>query len=77
MIFSQVHHRIDGFDELIEGGDEDFARSGLKVRSVIRIGRLAVVECGMLEGRVGTINPERLSRIRKRLSEWIGESRER
>jgi len=77
MIFSQVHHRIDGFDELIEGGDEDFARSGLKVRSVIRIGRLAVMECGMLEGRVGTINPERLSRIRKRLSEWIGESRER
>ena len=63
MISSQVHQRIDGFDELIEEGDEDFARSGLKVTSVIRIGRLAVVEGGLLEGRMGTINPERMIRI--------------
>jgi len=59
MISSQVHQRIDGFDELIEKDDEGFARSGLKVRSVIRIGRLAIVEGEMLEGRMGTINPER------------------
>jgi len=59
MISSQVHQRIDEFDELIEKDDEGFARSGLKVRSVIRIGRLAIVEGEMLEGRMGTINPER------------------
>jgi len=59
MISSRVHQRIDGFDELIEKDDEGFARSGLKVRSVIRIGRLAIVEGEMLEGRMGTINPER------------------
>ena len=68
MIFSQVHQRIDGFDELIEEGDEDFARSGLKVTRVIRIGRLAVVEGGMLEGRMGTIKPERMTRIREAVS---------
>lgn len=77
MISSQVHQRIDGFDELIEEDDEDFARSGLKVTSVIRMGRLAVVEGAMLEGSIGTIGPERMTRIRKRLAEWIGESGER
>ncbi|HHP7237985.1 hypothetical protein [Longibacter sp.] len=29
MISSQVHQRIDGFDEMIEEDDEGFARSGL------------------------------------------------
>lgn len=77
MISSQVHQRIDGFDELIEEDDEDYSRSGLKVTSVIRIGRLAVVEGEMLEGRIGTISPERMQRIRRRLVEWIGDSGER
>ena len=74
MISSQVHQRIDGFDELVEENDEDFARSGLKVTSVIRMGRLAVVEGKMLEGRIGTISPARMTRVRKRLAEWIGDS---
>ena len=74
MISSQVHQRIDGFDELVEEDDEDFARSGLKVTSVIRIGRLAVVEGEMLEGRMGAISPERMTRIRERLAEWMGDS---
>lgn len=64
MISSQVHQRIDGFVELIEEDDTDFARSGLKVTSVIRIGRLAVVEGVMLDGKIGTISTERMGRIR-------------
>lgn len=77
MISSQVHQRVDGFDELIEEDDEDFARSGLKVTSVIPIGRLAVVEGQVLEGRIGAISPERMQRIRKRLAAWIADSGER
>lgn len=77
MISSQMHQRIDGFDELVEEDDKDFSRSGLKVPSVIRIGRLAVVEGTMLEGKIGTISPERMRRIRRRLAEWIGNSGER
>lgn len=77
MISSQVHQRIDGFDELVKEDDEDFARSGLKVTSVIRIGRLAVVEGVMLEGRIGTISPQRMQRIQRKLADWVGDSRER
>ena len=48
MISSQVRHYIPEFDEIVREGDLDFATSGLKVASVIRVGRLAVVEADIL-----------------------------
>jgi len=42
MISSQIRHTIPEFDEVVQEDDSDFAKSGLKVSSVIRIGRLAV-----------------------------------
>ena len=39
MISSQTRQYISGFDEIIEENDTDFAESGLKVTSVIRVGR--------------------------------------
>lgn len=43
MISSQTRHHIAEFDELVQDSDEDFEQSGLKVTSVIRVGRLAVI----------------------------------
>lgn len=72
MISSQLHQQVEGFDELIEEGDDDFQQSGLKKTSVVRISRLAVVEGQILEGRIGRIRPDRLQRIRSQLAEWVG-----
>ncbi len=69
MISSQLRHCIAGFDEVIQEGDLDFAESGLKVSSVIRVGRLAVVEGEVVVGAVGQIATERLQGIRSRLAE--------
>lgn len=71
MISSQMHHYIPGFDEIIQENDPDFANSGLKTLSVIRIGRLAVVESGLMIGAIGQISQERLQRIKTRLADWI------
>lgn len=71
MISSQVRQHIEGFDEVVAEEDPDFAESGLKVTSVIRVGRLAVVEGRMLQGAIGEVSPERLWRIRVRLAEWL------
>lgn len=43
MISSQTHQYIAGFDEIVQESDADFGESGLKVASVIRVRRLAVV----------------------------------
>ena len=74
MISSQVRHRVAGFDEVVEEGDADFAESGLKVPSVIRVGRLAVVEGEVIIGAIGQVRADRLQRIKRRLAEWLLES---
>jgi len=71
MISSQTRNYISGFEEIIKEEDADFAGSGLKVSSVIRMGRLAVVESEILLGAIGQVAPERLQRIKSRLAEWI------
>ncbi|MFO1430053.1 MAG: type II toxin-antitoxin system PemK/MazF family toxin [Candidatus Competibacteraceae bacterium] len=71
MISSQTRHSIPQFDELIQEDDSDFIQSGLKVSSVIRVGRLAVVSANILLGAVGQISPTRLKLIKNRLAEWI------
>lgn len=73
MISSQMRQHIAGFDEIVKDSDEDFERSGLKVASVIRVGRLAVVSGEILIGAIGEISSERLKRVKKHLSNWLSE----
>jgi mRNA interferase MazF len=71
MISSQTRHYLPDFDELVQAGDPDFSQSGLKLESVIRVGRLAVVDGGLLLGEVGQISSERTKRIKNKLAEWV------
>ncbi len=71
MISSQTRHYLPGFDEIVQEGDPDFSRSGLKLESVIRVGRLAVVDGELLLGEVGKISDERLRRIKGYLADWM------
>jgi mRNA interferase MazF len=71
MISSQTRHYLPNFDEIVQEGDSDFSQSGLKLESVIRVGRLAVIEGESLLGEVGRISGERLRRIKSHLSEWM------
>ena len=71
MISSQLRQEIKGFDEIIQESDPDFPSSGLKTISLMRLGRLAVVDGGLLAGTIGAISPERLVGIKKRISAWI------
>lgn len=71
MMSTQVRQAVEGFDELIDQNAEDFHRSGLKVASVVRLSRLAVVSADSLVGAVGEISPQRMERIRQTLLGWI------
>lgn len=71
MISSQLHHCQPGFDEIINFEDNDFIQSGLKMPSVIRLTRLAVVEQNLLLGKLGEIDTERLLRLKTNLCQWI------
>jgi mRNA interferase MazF len=71
MISSQLHQKIPDFDEVITPTDSDFQQSGLKLASVIRISRLAVVDSDIFLGKLGQIDTQRLSRIKRRLANSI------
>ena len=71
MISSNLDQEVPGFDEVITPDDSDFRETGLKVPSLIRISRIAVVDSGILLGKLGQIDTQRLTRIRHKLSRWI------
>jgi mRNA interferase MazF len=71
MISSQLKHFIEGFDEIISEDAVDFSASGLKTASVIRVGRLAVVDESLLVGSIGEIELGRLERIKSSLVNWL------
>ncbi len=70
-ITSQLRHETKGWDERMESTDEDFKQSGLKVPSLIRIGKLATVESEILEDTLGETSSERLKKILKRLTKHL------
>ncbi len=71
MISSQFHQFIEDFDEIVSDDSEDFASSGLKSASVVRLGRLAVVDGSILVGAIGEISTPRLVRIKGKLANWL------
>jgi len=71
MFSTQLDQALSGFDEIIEADASDFHSSGLRVPSVIRVARLAVVGGDMLVGALGEISEERLRRIQRTLADWI------
>lgn len=73
MISSQTRQYLDGFDEIVRENDSDFGESGLKVTSVIRVGRLAVVSGDILIGAIGQVSPDRLNKVKKHLADWLAE----
>jgi mRNA interferase MazF len=71
MISSQTQRFITEFDEIIREEDLDFVQSGLKMPSVIRVGRIAVVDGEILLGAIGQVTPERLKHIKEHLAKWL------
>ena len=70
-ISTQLHQRAADLDELIEPSNPDFAESGLKASSVIRLGFLTTLTARRLHGVIGSISHERHQRLLQRLSDFL------
>lgn len=71
MISTQLQHKVEGVDEVIQGTDPDFSQTGLKVTSLIRVLRIAVVSADRFHGAIGSLAEQRVTRIRTYLAQWI------
>ena len=70
-VSTQLHQRVKDFDEIISPTDADFALSGLRSESLIRLGFLAVLTRGSIIGTIGSISSERHKRLLKTLSDYL------
>ena len=71
MISTQRGQEVIGLDETISPNDQDFKQTGLKLESIVRVSRLAVVSEKIMIGKIGKISEERLGRIKRNLASWI------
>lgn len=71
MISSQLRQAQPRLDWVLATDDDEFPSSGLKVASVFRLSRLAVLDGSLLLGQLGSISDARLQDLRERLSCWI------
>jgi mRNA interferase MazF len=71
LISSRLHQATLGFDEIINTSDSDYVTTGLKMASLIRLGRLTSVELSVINARLGNIS---LIRIKNLLINWLRKS---
>ena len=70
-VSSQLRREVKGFDEIISSSDPDFASSGLKSESLIRLGFLAMLPKSKIAGSIGSISSGRHKRLLKTLAEYL------
>ena len=70
-VSAQLQQQVEGFDQVIKPGDSDFAESGLKAASLIRLGFLAVLPLRNFLGTIGSISQERHKQLLQRLCQHL------
>ena len=70
-ISTQLHQEVKSFDEVVDQTDSDFPATGLRTKSLIRLGFLAVLPRSAVIGSIGSISPERHKRLLTRLSDYL------
>jgi mRNA interferase MazF len=71
MVSSRIRQADPDLDWVLHPVDPEFASTGLKVASVFRLSRLAVLDGALLLGHLGEIPDDRLCDIRGRLARWL------
>lgn len=70
-VSTQLHQYVKDFDEIISPADADFKSSGLRSKSLIRLGFLAVLPRHRVLGSIGSISAERHKRLLRKLSDYL------
>lgn len=71
MVSSRLRQAEPELDWILNPDSSEFPASGLKVASVFRLSRLAVLDGSLLLGQLGMISEERLWDLRHRVGRWI------
>jgi len=70
-ISTQLHALQANWDELVDTSDSDFAGSGLRHASLIRLSYLYAAAADEIVGVIGSIDASRLDRLLLRLAQHL------
>ena len=70
-VSTQLDKEVKSFDEVVAATDPDFAGSGLKKASLIRLGFLAVIPKERISRTIGCISPGRRKRLLQNLADLL------
>lgn len=70
-VSTQTRHLVSGFDEVIVENDADYAASGLRQASLIRLGFLGTLAEAQIAGALGRVASDRLHRLRQNLARHL------
>ena len=66
-ITSTVPPALEPTDVPLEPGSADFARSGLRVRSALRLHRMVTVSAAIIQRQLGSLTPNLQTQVQQRL----------
>ena len=70
-VSTQTRHLVAGFDEVIAQNDADYATSGLRQASLVRLGFLGTLAKTQIAGDLGWVAPDRLHRLCQNLAQYL------
>ena len=71
-ITSAVPTRLEPTDVVLDPGSADFARSGLKVRSALRLHRVVTVSATIIQRQLGELAPNLQAQVQQGLRTLLG-----
>ena len=66
-ISSVVPPKLEPTDMMIDSGSADFARSGLRVSSALRLHRMVTVSATIIQRQLGVLTPKLQAQVQQRL----------
>ena len=70
-ISTQLQQEVVGFDEVVSSGDADFAATGLRATSLIRLGFLSILPTNRIIGTIGSLSEARHRRLLQNLADYL------
>jgi mRNA interferase MazF len=70
-VSTQLHQEVKGFDHLILDTSVEFAATGFKQSSIIRLGMISTVSKSSMPGVIGKISATILQTLKERLAAHI------
>lgn len=71
-ITSVVPPKLEATDVLLDPGSADFARTGLRVRSALRLHRMVTVSAAIIQRQLGVLTPKLQVQVQERLRTLFG-----